>query len=293
MGSLLYGKTVAQGIHEFVKSEIHAIKAQSKIEPVMAIIKLDKENSLRMAEVRLHTQLANQLGIGVEEILLSCQTDEEELLDVIQKCNNNPQIQGILLLLPLPDHIDQDRVLAAISKDKEIEGLKEGENKQSSVLAALLDVMKWIDFDLWKNSCVFIADESTLKYNAVIRKVLEKAKQLQIVVQIVSREDPHAQEITRQADLLAVSLQTPETIDAHYIKKDAVIIDFNPILVGERFCEKKGVMVPIIKSSLHVESLLPKAKYVLPTVGGIGPVALANLMRNFLYNYMQDCCCKK
>jgi methylenetetrahydrofolate dehydrogenase (NADP+) / methenyltetrahydrofolate cyclohydrolase len=290
MGSLFYGKTIAHEIHELVKSEIYTIKTSSQIEPVMAIIKLDKENSLRMAEVRLHTQLANQLGIGVEEILLSPETKEEELLEVIQRCNCNPLIYGILLLLPLPDHINQERVLSAISADKEIEGLQDGSEKQSSVLAALLDVMKWIDFDLWKHRCVFIADDSTLKYNAVIRKVLERAEGLQIPVQTVSREDIHAKEYTRQADLLAVSLQTPGVLDASYIKQDAVIIDFNPILAGERFCEKKGVMVPIVQSSLNVESLLTKAKYVLPAIGGIGPVALANLMRNFLHNYS---CCKK
>jgi methylenetetrahydrofolate dehydrogenase (NADP+)/methenyltetrahydrofolate cyclohydrolase len=285
MGILFYGKTIAQEIHESIKSEIANIKERVGIEPTMAMIKLDKEDSLKMAEVRLHTNIANQLGIRVKEFVLDPQTPEAALIELIQQCNADPTIHGILVLLPLPDHIDQDAVLLAISKEKELEGLTGLEGKESNVLSALMRILKEIDFNIFKNNCVFLSDESTLKYNAVIKKVLEKAISLKIAVTPVTKEAANVHAVTRKADLLAVSLQTPEIIDKEYIKDDAVVIDFNPILMGEKFCEKRGVMVPIIKSSLNVDSLLARAKYVLPATGGIGPVTLASLMRNFLYNY--------
>lgn len=285
MGTLFYGKTIAQEIYEFVKSEIDKTKAKSGIEPVMAMIKLDKEDSLKMAEVRLHTNLASQLGIRTREFVLDPQTPEKTLIELIQRCNKDPAIHGILVLLPLPDHLDQYAVLSAIAKEKELEGLNEGGGKESNVLRALMRVLKEIDFDLFKNKCVFLSDESTLKLNAVIKGVLKKTLSLNIDVTAITKETANVHAITRKADLLAVSLQTPEIIDKEYIKKDAVVIDFNPILIGEKYCEKKNAMIPIIKSSLNVDSLLTEAKYVLPATGGIGPVTLASLMQNFLQNY--------
>jgi len=293
MGTLFYGKTIAQEIQEFVKSEIDKIKASSRIEPIMAMIKLDKEDSLKMAEVRLHTNVANQLGIQIREFVLDPQTPEETLIELIQRCNEDAAVHGILVLLPLPDHIDQDAVLSAISKEKELEGLNELGGKESNVLAALMRVLQEINFDLFKNKCVFLSDESTLKYNAVIKKVLKKTLSLNIDVTAVTKEAVNVHAATRKADLLAVSLQTPEIIDKEYIKKDAVVIDFNPILMGEKYCEKRGAMIPIIKSSLNVDSLLIQAKYVLPATGGIGPVTLASLMRNFLHNYKRAVFCGK
>lgn len=292
MGSLFYGKPIAQEIQDFVKDEISKIRRVSKIEPVMAMIKLDREDSLKMAEFRLHSTLGNQLGIAIREIVLDPATPEDQLIRVIRDCNANPSIHSLLVLLPLPDHIDQEKVLAAISPEKELEGLNENKNrsnffegKQSNVLAALLKVMNAMQVDIFHSKCVFIADDSTLKYNAVIKRVLERARSLQIPLTAVTKETDHVEKITQEADLLAVSLQTPEIIDKNHIKDSAIVIDFNPILIGEKYCEKRGAMVPLIKSSLNVDSLLTKAKYVLPATGGIGPITLANLMRNFLYNY--------
>ncbi len=292
MGSLFYGKLIAQEIQDAIKNEISKIFSETQIAPVMTMIKLDREDSLKMAEFRLHSTLGKQLGIYMREIVLDPATKDEELIRVIQECNQDSAVHGILILLPLPDHIDQDKVLAAICPKKELEGLNENktcshffEGKQSNVLAALFKVMNVLQVNIFQSKCVFIADDSTLKYNAVIKRVLERANSLQIPLTLVSKETPHAEKITEKADILAVSLQTAEMIDKNYIKEGAIVIDFNPILVGEKFCEKRGTMVPIMKSSLKIDSLLTKAKYVLPATGGIGPITLANLMRNFLVNY--------
>lgn len=292
MGTLFYGKMIAQEIQDSVKKEISQIRTRSGVEPAMAMIKLDHEDSLKMAEFRLHTTLANQLGITVKEIVLDPTTHQDVLIQVIMECNLDPNIHSILVLLPLPDHIDQEKVLAAIAPEKELEGLLESKNrtnffegKQSNVLAALLKVMQALEVNIFQSECIFIADDSTLKFNAVIKRVLERAQALNVSLTTVSKETKGVEKITSKADLLAVSLQTPEIIDQHYIKKGAVVVDFNPILIGEIYCDKRRTMVPLIKSSLHIDSLLPKAKYVLPATGGIGPVSLANLMRNFLFNY--------
>ena len=292
MGSILQGKVLAQEIQEYIKSEIHQIQKKSKIDPCMAVIAVDADDALKMTEFRLHVSLAQKLGISVREMVLPLSTSEKELINVIQTCNCDPSIHGILVLFPLPEHLNQDVILASIASSKEMEGLNEDKDqkslfkgKQISVIAALIRVMESVQFDVFNHKCVFLSDDSALKYNAVIRRLLEKAPSLRISVTTVSFESENVHEITRQADLLAVSLQTPEVIDEKYIKNGAIVIDFNPIMTGERFCEKRQAMVPIIKGSLKIDSVLTKAKYVMPGLGGIGPVALSNLMHNFLYIY--------
>jgi len=292
MGSVLHGNVFAQEIQEQVKSELQKIKMSSRIDPKMAVITVGLDDALKMTEFKLHSRLAKQLGINVEELLLSSGTTEKDLIDVIQRCNIDPSIHGILVLLPLPNYLNQHTVLSSIVSSKEMEGLNEKKDrkslfkgKQISVIAALIKVMESVQFDMFNQKCVFLSDDSTLKYNAVIQKLLEKAVSLQIPVTAVSMESENVREITKQADLLAVSLQTPEVVDEKYIKNGAIVIDFNPIMMGLKYSEKQQAMIPVMKGSLNVDSVLAKAKYVMPAMGGIGPVALSSLMRNFLHNY--------
>jgi len=290
MGTLFNSKLIASEIQDSVGDEIWKIRQLFKIEPVIAMIILDHEDSLKMAELGIYSALGNQLGITIREIILDPSIVEDQLIRVIYKCNANPSIHGILVLSPLPKHIDQEKVLSTISPNKEIEGFNENKNqsdfegKQNSVWAALLKVTSAIQLDIFNSQCVFILDNFTL-CNATMKKILEKTRFFQIPPTIVTKETDHVKEITQKADLLAVSLQTPGIIDKNYIKDDATVIDFNHIIIGEKYCEKKCAVIPLTKSSLNVDSLLTKAKYVLPAADGIEPVSLAHLMRNFLYNY--------
>lgn len=292
MGKLLMGDSIAQKLNELTHNEVNEIKLKTRIEPGMAIITTEDGGLLKKSEFILHADFATHLGVNVRKFMLPKNAKENQILDIIQQCNRDKNIHAILPLLPLPDHIDQAKVISTIVEEKEIEGLREKkdisnlfEGKHISVLSSLLIMMKSIDYDIFAKKNVFLVEDDTLRKNAVVIRLLELISNLKIYIEAVTSKDENFEEITSKADLLMVSMRTPEFIDEKYIKKDAVVIDFTPVTVGEKFSEKRGRIIPILKSSLKVESVLHKAKYVAPHLGGIGPITLAVLMRNFVYSY--------
>lgn len=257
----------------------------------MAIITADAANSLKMSELILHAALARQLGIAVKEFCLDKSIYSNELIQVIQDCNADNNIYGILVLLPLPEHIDQKNALSFITPGKELEGLNENKtlatlfnNKQISTISSLFTLLRSVDYDLLTGRNMLVMDDEILATNAVVIKLLELIAELGISIEVIKSSDKDLQFKTLQADLLLVSLTTPDYLDDTFIKPNCIMIDFNPIVAGETFSEEKGRIVPILKSSINIESALTKAKYVAPSLGGIGPVAVATLMRNFVYN---------
>ena len=291
MGILLQGKSIAQEIHKLTSQDINQIKEQYGVEPSIAIVAVGKDDPLKNSEVKLHSELAMQLGINVKEELLDELTEESQLINVIQKLNIDNSIQGIMVLLPLPEHIDSDKVLSSIAYSKELEGLNEQKDiktlylgKQISVISAILTMLKNINIDLFNSKNVLLIEDSILNTNAVIKRLIKLASYLKIPLEIAETGNSNCKKITNQADLLFVSVETPELVNAFHIKEGSVVIDFNPILVGKKYSEEKKKIVPILKSGLNVDSLLNKAAYVAPSLGGIGPIALAILMRNFVHN---------
>ena len=127
-------------------------------------------------------------------------------------------------------------------------------------------------------------EKHTLTGNPVVMQILKLASKLRIPLEICLPEDSNVRALTQQADLLIVSVDTPKFIDASFIKKGAILVDFNPLIIGEEYSEKAGRIVPIFSSSLDMDSLMKKAKNIVPTLGGVGPVALSFLLKNVVYN---------
>ena len=291
MGKLLQGKSIAQEIHTLTSQEIREIKEKFCVEPTIAIIAVSTEDPLKNAEINLHSELATQLGINVKAVMLDEATEETQVINIIQQFNNDNSIQGILVLLPLPDHIDPEKILSSVSNSKELEGLNEIKNmdslylgKQICVISSIFTILKDIQIDIFKCNTVLLIEDYILESNIVIKKLINLASTLNIPLKMVTTTNKNVKEITTKADLLFVSIETPEFVDEHYVKEGSVIIDFNPILVGEKYSHEKKKIVPILKSGLNIDPLLKKAKYVSPSLGGVGPITLAILMRNFVHN---------
>lgn len=290
-GNILLGRNISARLNELTKADISALKENAGIQPTLAIITSGESNALKMSEMSLHENFAKQLGINVVNLILDDSIEEQQFIDVINQYNNNPLIHSILVLLPLPDQLNQQRILATIAEDKEIEGLNIVKNKddlfegkQISTISSLFLMLESINYNLYAGKNILLIEDWIFESNPVVRRLLELATSLNIEFEVVKASTPNIQALASQADLLILSLETPELIDKNYVKADSVIIDFNPIHVGDVYSEEKGRVVPILKTCLNVESALTKAKHVAPSLGGIGPIALANLMRNFVYN---------
>jgi methylenetetrahydrofolate dehydrogenase (NADP+)/methenyltetrahydrofolate cyclohydrolase len=291
MGEILSGKEIAEQIYQDNKEELEELVHEFKIEPKWIIITAGYQN-LKERELILHINVAKKLGISTTTIALGDDASEEELIAKIQDANNDINIHGILVLLPLSKHLDQERILQAIAPEKELEGLRDLENnasppseKKPSTIAAVLTLLEKVDFNLLSERAVLIIEDEILEANQIVSNLIEITQKLHLPLEIVKTSNPNSKIITCKADVVLVSVSEPNYIDETFLKEGGVVIDFNPIVVGEEYSKQKNSFVPILKSGVNVESALTKARYVAPAIGGIGPVALALMMRNFVTNY--------
>jgi methylenetetrahydrofolate dehydrogenase (NADP+) / methenyltetrahydrofolate cyclohydrolase len=291
MGNLLLGRSIADKINQLTRNDIAALKKNNHIQPLLVIISTGESNPRLIYEVILHEKLALDLGINVKKIILDASIEENKLLEIIEQCNKDNQVHGILVLLPLSDHINQNRILSSVDQAKELEGLNETkridtifEGKHICIISSMFTLLESVGYDLLSGKNILLIDDNILESNLVVIKLLKLAASLNIIIETVKSSEKNIHEITTQADLLLFSLIEPETIDKKYFNENAIAIDFNPITVGETYSEEKGRVVPLLKTCLNVESVLAKAKHVAPSLGGIGPIVLAYLMRNVVFN---------
>lgn len=301
MGTLVLGKAIAERIRAGIKSDVEGLYAKHGRHPGLAIITADPGTVAKQSEVLVHESTALALGIQVRKQILPAEASQEELIAAIHAANQDPAIDGVLVLLPLPEHIDQSAVFAEIDPGKELEGLLDGDDdgaegdqaqgdaapaKPSSTITALQRLLDEIGFDAWRSRIVFLT-EDRIRDNPIVARLLVMASRAGVQVAVASTQDPQAKSITRNADLVVISVSTAELVDDSYLKRGAVVVDFLPIQVGEKYSEAKGRLVPVLKTGVNVEAALRKASHVTPSVGGLGPIAIASMMENLLVNCRQ------
>lgn len=306
MGKILLGHAIAEELRAAIGRDIAALRSEYDAPPKLALLTADSGDAIKQSELLVHEAVARDLGIEVRTTVLEADARDQDLIRAIYAENDDPGVHGVLVMLPFPPHMDQDAVFAAIAPEKELEGLvvsadgeEEGETtspfdfddvqaimskKRSSTIRAVRLLLDSIDFDVQRSRNVFITEDE-IRDNPIVARLLQISSSVNVSVAVATTADPNIRAVTRNADLVMVSVSSPEVVDDTYLKKGAVVIDFNPIMVGQKYSEKKRRIVPILKSGVNVEAALGKAAYVAPGVGGLGPVTVASMMLNFLLNY--------
>ena len=301
MGELLQGRSIAKEINQATRKEIDILRTQRGVTPQLALITAGLGDALKQSEFILHESAAQSLGIEVKAITLGDDATEAELMDAVHRENRNPGTHGILVLLPLPKHIDQEVVFAEIAPEKELEGLLGDEDeeevfnfddidiegKQGTTITAVRTLLESIDFDIPRSKNVFVTEDD-IRNNPLVSRLLRMSERVSVPIAIATTRDPNVRDVTRTADLVLVSVSAPEVIDDTFLKKGAVVVDFLPVMVGERFSEKKNRVVPVLKGGVNVEAALRKASYVAPALGSTGPIIIAMMMRNLILNCQQQ-----
>lgn len=285
------------------KSLQHTIVSQALAEagnfsrrPKCCMVSVDSGDPMLAVNRAVHVRTLNAYGLECEDICLPAQTNLSQLKEVIARANEDTEIDGVMVLMPLPAHLNLADVLPLISPDKELEGLhpdnsgavlphiqRKADSPNVLVAEALITQLKDIGFDLPRAHIVILSEAKLLAKNnlanLVQRAAGPAALPLTTMISLVVIEHPKAQEIARQADLLVVSLETPNTVGADFVKPGAVVIDFNPTLVD--ISEVDGQSRPILKGGVRSEEMGLASKYS-PAPGGVGPVMLGILMRNLI-----------
>ncbi len=278
MAEKIDGKLISQQIKDELKEKVAALVAEGKT-CALAVIQVGNDPA---SSVYVGNKKKACAYIGIESIAyeLPEETSEQELLDIIDKLNKDPKVNGILCQLPLPSHINEDHVIHAISPEKDVDGfhprnvgaLVIGEKGfVSCTPAGIIQLLKRSNIEIAGKHCVVIGRSNIVGKPMALLMLRENA-----TVTICHSRTQNLKEICKEADILIVAIGKPKFINADYVKEGAVVID-----VGIHRNEDNKLC-----GDVDFDSVEPKASYITPVPGGVGPMTIAMLMNNCVEAFM-------
>lgn len=272
MANLIDGKKISKEIKDELKAKVEKYKKEGK-ECSLAVIQVgnDPASSVYVGNKK---KACEYIGIGSVSYELPEETTEQELLDLIAKLNNDKKINGILCQLPLPKHIDEDKVINSISPEKDVDGFHP-QSVGSLVIgqpgfvsctpAGIIELLKRSGIEIAGKNCVVIGRSNIVGKPMSLLMLRENA-----TVTICHSKTKDLQAVCKQADILIVAIGKPQYIGAEYVKDGAVVID-----VGIHRDENNKLC-----GDVKFDEVEPVASYITPVPGGVGPMTIAMLMNN-------------
>jgi methylenetetrahydrofolate dehydrogenase (NADP+)/methenyltetrahydrofolate cyclohydrolase len=270
---IIDGKKIAQEVRNEVKEEVEELKKKG-ITPGLAVV-LVGENPASLVYIRQKEKACEEVGIVSYKYTLPEDTTEEKLLSVVDELNNEERIHGILVQLPLPEHLDEKRVIEEISPEKDVDGfhpLNMGRlfvGEPSFVPCTPRGVIELIErsgFEIKGKKAVIVGRSNIVGKPVAVLLLMRHAT---ITVCHTRTTDLAAE--TREADILVVAAGRPKMITGDMVKEGVIVID-----VGINRVDGKLV------GDVDFGSVSPKAGAITPVPGGVGPMTVAMLMKNTL-----------
>lgn len=276
MAIIIDGKKVSQEIKDEVKEKVAALKAKG-IETTLAVIQVGNDPASTVY-VGNKKKACEYTGIRSLAYEIPEETTEEELLELVHSLNGRDDVDGILVQLPLPKHIDEDRIIQAISPAKDVDGfhpqsvgaLSIGEpGFVSCTPAGIIELLKRYNIQIDGKECVIIG-----RSNIVGKPVSMLLLRENGTVTVCHSHTSDLKEVAKRADILVVAIGKAKFVTADYIKEGAAVID-----VGmDR--DENGKLC----GDVDFESAVEKAGAITPVPGGVGPMTIAMLMNNCVYS---------
>uniref|UniRef100_UPI004048149C bifunctional 5,10-methylenetetrahydrofolate dehydrogenase/5,10-methenyltetrahydrofolate cyclohydrolase n=1 Tax=Polaribacter sp. TaxID=1920175 RepID=UPI004048149C len=282
---ILDGKATSNQIKEEIGLEVQELKKTGIRAPHLAAI-LVGNNGASLTYVNAKVKACAKAGFDSSLVQLSETISEEELLNEIEKLNSNPQIDGFIVQLPLPDHIDEQKVLLAVDPAKDVDGFHPmNVGKMTLNLPTFLPATPYGILELLKRYQI----ETSGKHVVVIGRshivgspmsilMSQKRAAGNATVTITHSRTKNLKEITLQADIIVAALGIPEFLTADMVKDGVTIIDVGITRIADE-TKKSGYR---LAGDVHFDSVAKKASYITPVPGGVGPMTIAMLMKNTL-----------
>lgn len=281
--TIIDGKIIAAEVRAETKQEVEKFVGLYKTNPCLAVV-LVGENPASQVYVRTKSKMAKEIGMDVEDHIKDKDISEKELIDLIDQLNNDKKVNGILVQLPLPDHIDSRVIIDAIDPIKDADGfhaLNVGRNsiggdllKKSFVpctpLGCYLMLKKSIP-NLAGMHAVIIG-RSNIVGKPMAQLLLEES----CTVSIVHSKTKDIEIITRQADILVAAVGRPLMVKSDWIKPGAVVIDVGINRVENPDDASKTMLV----GDVDYSDAISVASAITPVPGGVGPMTIACLLKN-------------
>lgn len=272
MYQVINGKKISSEIKDELKLRVAELKAEGKT-IALAVIQVGNDPA---SSVYVGNKKKACAYIGIESLSyeLEEQTTEDELLQLIDKLNRDDKVNGILVQLPLPKHIDENKVIQAISPKKDVDGFHMqnvgalcvgGDGYVSCTPLGIIELLKRSGISIEGKNCVVLGRSNIVGKPMSLLLLRENG-----TVTVCHSRTQDIKTITRQADILVVAIGKPRFVDETFIKEGAVVID-----VGIHRNEENKLC-----GDVDFERVAPHTSAITPVPGGVGPMTIAMLMNN-------------
>lgn len=280
---LIDGKAIAAQIRDEVQEEVEQIKTKGKT-PGLAVI-LVGDDPASHVYVRQKGKACEKAGIYSITKLLPATVSQQELLDYVNQYNNDPKFNGLLVQLPLPDHIDSQKIIDSVAVEKDVDcfhpynvgRLTIGKPVfKPATPAGIVELLKRSDISTTGKHVVVIG-RSNIVGKPLANLLVQKNPDANAVVTVVHSAAGDISYFTRQADILVAAIGKPEFVRGNMIKKDAVVVD-----VGVNRVDADNEKGYRLAGDVVFEEASEIASYITPVPGGVGPMTIAMLLKNTL-----------
>lgn len=272
MAYIIDGKKISADIKDELKIKVSELKSKG-INVTLAVIQVgnDPASSVYVGNKK---KACEYIGIRSLAYELPENTSQEELLNLVNKLNDDPAVNGILVQLPLPGHIDEDTVIKTISPQKDVDGfhpqsvgaLSIGQKGfVSCTPAGVIELLKRSGIEMEGKECVIIGRSNIVGKPMALLMLRENA-----TVTICHSRTKNLKEVAKRADILIVAIGKPRFVTKDYVKEGAAVID-----VGMHRNENNKLC-----GDVDYDDVLPYVSAITPVPGGVGPMTIAMLMKN-------------
>ncbi|MBR6179277.1 MAG: bifunctional 5,10-methylene-tetrahydrofolate dehydrogenase/5,10-methylene-tetrahydrofolate cyclohydrolase [Bacteroidales bacterium] len=281
--TLIDGKQTSAEIKAEIAQEVKQMIAEGKKAPHLAAVLVGHDGG---SETYVAHKIKSCEEVGFKSSLIRFEDDatEQQILDTVAKLNNDPDVDGFIVQLPLPKHINEQKIIEAISPKKDVDGfhpvnlgrLVAGlDTFVSATPSGIVDLIKRYKIETSGKHCVIIG-----RSNIVGRplSILMSQKGIDATVTVCHSRTENLKEIARTADILVAALGRPGFVTADMVKDGAAVIDVGTTRVP---CAdtKSGFR---LKGDVDFETVSPKCSYITPVPGGVGPMTICSLLKNTL-----------
>jgi methylenetetrahydrofolate dehydrogenase (NADP+)/methenyltetrahydrofolate cyclohydrolase len=288
---LIKGTEIREVILDEIQKEVAEIKEKHGVVPGLVTI-LIGENPASMSYVTLKIKTANRLGFSEIQDSQPEDISEEDLLALVERYNNDDNIHGILVQLPLPKHINDKKVLNAIDPDKDVDGfhpvnvgrLMIGGDEVRFPPCTPAGIQQMIVRSGVETSGaeVVVVGRSNIVGKPIANMMLQKGDGANSTVTVVHTRTKDLEGHCKRADILIVAAGVPGLVKPEWIKPGACVIDVGVNRVGEKISEKTGKKIAILKGDVDFDEAKEIAGSITPVPGGVGPMTVTMLMVNTL-----------
>ena len=291
MAIIIDGKKIASLIKEEIKNQVEEIISKGGRAPHLAAV-LVGDDGASLTYVSNKVASCKQVGFKSSLITLPYEIEEEKLLSEITRLNENKEIDGFIVQLPLPKHIDGDKVLLAINPKKDVDGFhptnfgKMALDMETFVPATpygIIELLERYNIDTNGKHTVVIG-RSNIVGRPISILMSRKAKLGNSTVTVVHSRTKNLEFFTKNADIVISALGVPNFLKANMVKDGVVIIDVGITRVKD-LNKTKGY---VLKGDVDFDSVKEKASYITPVPGGVGPMTIISLLQNTLKAYHQS-----